>query len=137
MDDWTFILFNSESLCCFSRLCASGFGHSSLHLGSALSASHSGACVQTEGERPLEQTYVLLICTHTHRFTSMSMLWVRYKSLTLGSTLCFFSDSYFLSVRRINCISHSRKRICSVPLCFNSFTIAHFPFPLSQVHKSW
>lgn len=62
--------FNSQPLCCIPRLCASGLGHSSLHLGSAFSASHSGACVQTEAERPVEQTYVLPICTnkrtHTH-----------------------------------------------------------------------
>ncbi len=59
----------TQSLCCFPRLSASGLGRSSLHLGSAFSASYSGACVQTEAECPFEQTYVLLICMHAHAHT--------------------------------------------------------------------
>lgn len=49
-----------QSLCCFPRLRASGLGRSSLHLGPAVIASHSGACVQTEAELPFKQAYVIL-----------------------------------------------------------------------------
>ena len=134
-------LFNSQSLCCFPRLCTRDLGFISLHLGSALSASYSGARLQTEAEYPFEQTYVLLIYTNIHTQTqtewtfSSICCWSDINFLHWGSqSVC--SDTCFLWVRWINCISHSRKHI-HTPFCFSSFTMAHFLFPFSQVHKSW
>lgn len=60
-------------VCGSPRRRASGLGYGGLHLGSAFPASYSGARLQTEAERPVEQTYVLLMCsnehTHTHKNT--------------------------------------------------------------------
>lgn len=63
------MLFNSQPVCCFPRLCASGLGYNSLHRGSAVPASYSSARVQTEGEFTVRKTYVLLMCTNSYTHT--------------------------------------------------------------------
>lgn len=126
-------------LCCVPRLRASGLGHSSLHLGSVRSASHSGARVQTEAECPVTQTYVLLIREHnkhTQTHFHLHAVWACNINLSHWASHSVCSDACFLSVRWIKCISHSGKHIhthiCSVPLRFNTFTIARFLFPLTS-----
>lgn len=66
---YSVMLFNSQPVCCFPRLCASGLGYNSLHRGSAVPASYSSARVQTEGEFTVRKTYVLLMCTNSYTHT--------------------------------------------------------------------
>ena len=123
-----FHLFNSQSLCCFPRHRVSGLGHSSLHRGSALSASYSGACVQTEGECPVEQTYV---CTNKHTLTSPGRFHESDINLSHVVPHSVWPDSYFLSLRWIECISHSRNHIQLVSVVFRSVSI-HSQWPISR-----
>lgn len=121
----------THSLLCFPRLCASGLSRRSLHPGSAFSASYSGARVQTEAQRPFQKTYVspmmrpnkhanALISTSSFILNINLPYWVPHNPL---------SNTYFLSVRWINCISHSRKHIHT--LVFRCVSI-HSQWPVSR-----
>lgn len=76
---------------------------------------------------------------HSSRRTYRSILMHQFSSVAFfetcisptGALINALSDTHFLPVQEINCISHT------VPLQFLHFTMAHFPFPLSQVHRSW
>lgn len=72
---YSVMLFNSQPVCCFPRLCASGLGYNSLHRGSAVPASYSSARVQTEGEFIVRKTYVLPMYSYTHTLTLNFHLW--------------------------------------------------------------
>lgn len=101
------------------RLRTSGFGRCSLHPGSALSAPHPVACVQTEAARPFQQTYV-----STHEQGSCTNFETQISPT--GALMNALSDTHFLSVRGINCTSHT----CSAPVLFTSqWPISHFLSP--------
>lgn len=129
-----FCLFNSlsPSLCC--RLRASGLGPNSLHLGSALSAPYSGACVQTEAERPVKQTYVLLTCTNTHTHADTHCFpYPQYGSnITLShqDSHSVWSDTCFLSVCWINCTRTVGSTFTLCVQCSAAFSI-HSQQPIS------
>lgn len=113
---------------CFSctpiRLGTSGFGRGSLHPGSALSAPHPVACVQTEAERPFQQTYVSQWSGPMHQFSSVALFETQISPA--GALINALSDTHFLPVRGIKCISHT------VPLrvLFTSqWPISHFLSP--------
>lgn len=135
-DGWlsSYSVYLTHSLLCFfPRLCASGPGRSSLHPGSAFSASYSGACVQTEAECPFKQTYVLLICTnkHTHTHSFPCPCYGSNINLSHWVPRSVLSDTYFLSIRWIDCISHSGKHIHTPSVVFRSVSI-HSQWPISR-----
>lgn len=115
--DRPMVLSLSSSVCVLlPRHCASGLGHGGLYLGSAVPASYSGARLQTEAEHPVEQAYVLLMVsnerlhTHTHTYFHFHAL-SRNTNLSLWLPNSSLSNTYFLSLSWINCISHSREHI--------------------------
>lgn len=125
--DYCQSVYLTQSLCCLPRLWASGLGCGRLCPGSALSASYSGACVQTEAEHPFEQTYVLLMSTNkrtnTHFHDSdKNLIRVPHGAL---------SAAHFLSESWINCVSHSRKHIHTLSVVFGSVSI-HSQWPISH-----
>lgn len=111
------------------RLCTSGFGHRSLYPGSALSAPHPVACVQTAAERPFQQTYVSQSSGLMHQFSSVALLETQISPI--GALINTLSDTHFLPVRGLTVF------LTLFRFGFIHFTMAHFPFPLSQVHRSW
>lgn len=130
---WQRVLSDSAlSVCCSPRHRASGLGHGGLYLGSAFPASYSGARLQTEAERPVEQAYVLLMCsnectdTHTHTPTHAHF---HFHALCINTNLSLWlpnsglSKMYFLSLSWINCIWHSREHIHTRPVGFRSVSI--------------